>query len=320
MLRSLSIALTLTLLALPGMAQESTPEPPAETPETLPPLDQRSELDASNLARQLSAAEQQLLQVGDETVLALWRPANTGEAKGMIILLPDAGESADWPLVISPLRQRLPDAGWHSLSLTLPDLPELPLAKATESVSADAQVTDNASDAASTVANPDSASDPTPVQDETAAPSAEELTQAFQEQVNARLQAALAFAKTQKATEVVLLGHGQGARWAMVFLTEQKPPEVTRLLLIAPDLNEPMEEELSALALPIGDFYYKEQSTDREQALRRLNSSKRNKQKGYSQVGLKALPGNRAIEQEQLYRRVRGWLDKGAIPPPRKEN
>ncbi len=111
MLRSLSIALTLTLLALPGMAQESTPEPPAETPETLPPLDQRSELDASNLARQLSAAEQQLLQVGDETVLALWRPANTGEAKGMIILLPDAGESADWPLVISPLRQRLPDAG-----------------------------------------------------------------------------------------------------------------------------------------------------------------------------------------------------------------
>jgi len=32
------------------------------------------------------------------------------------------------------------------------------------------------------------------------------------------------------------------------------------------------------------------------------------KNNGYKQVSLKTVPGNSAAEQEQLYRRVRGWL------------
>ena len=33
---------------------------------------------------------------------------------------------------------------------------------------------------------------------------------------------------------------------------------------------------------------------------------------GYKQVSLKTVPGNSAAEQEQLYRRIRGWLSPQA--------
>ena len=44
------------------------------------------------------------------------------EATGVVILVPGADESADWPSVIAPLRSKLPDSGWSTLSLTLPGL------------------------------------------------------------------------------------------------------------------------------------------------------------------------------------------------------
>ena len=44
------------------------------------------------------------------------------------------------------------------------------------------------------------------------------------------------------------------------------------------------------------------------QPLERVQAAKRTKNDGYKQVSLKTLPGNSSAEQEQLYRRVRGWL------------
>ena len=48
------------------------------------------------------------------------------------------------------------------------------------------------------------------------------------------------------------------------------------------------------------------------QALARTQAAKRLKNEGYKQVSLKTLPGNSAAEQEQLYRRIRGWLSPQA--------
>ncbi len=64
---------------------------------------------------------QQILKAGDESFLTLWLPANTAEAEGVVILVPGDGESPDWPQAIGPLRRKLPDAGWQTLSLALPD-------------------------------------------------------------------------------------------------------------------------------------------------------------------------------------------------------
>ncbi len=52
----------------------------------------------------------------------VWKPANSAEPEGVVIIVPGSGESADWPQAIGPLRRKFPDANWGSLSLSLPDV------------------------------------------------------------------------------------------------------------------------------------------------------------------------------------------------------
>jgi hypothetical protein len=62
--------------------------------------------------------EQQLL-TGDERFLI--SAPMIAEPVALVIILPDVGETADWPQSVDPLRRKLPDNGWrHGLSLTLP--------------------------------------------------------------------------------------------------------------------------------------------------------------------------------------------------------
>lgn len=319
---AVSLGLSLTL-AQAAPAEESPPPPASSDTATegaaadsaageRPPLAERSVEAESALQRQLPATEQQQLQAADETFLALWKPANVAEASGVVILLPASGESADWPQAIGPLRNKLPDAGWSSLSLTLPDLPQLPAPMTTVSVTAPA-----APDAAAAPADSSGAAAAAPATDGAAGETPATTTAPAvdpSERIFARIQAAIAFAEQQQAPAIVLLGHGDGAYWAARFLAEQKPPQVRHLLSAAAvqpsGLSPALDELLPGLLLPTGDFYYKDQGSDRSAATRRLHASKRLKHEAYSQIALKALPGNPSAEQEQLFRRIRGWLDK----------
>jgi pimeloyl-ACP methyl ester carboxylesterase len=60
---------------------------------------------------------------GKDSFLALYTPAGGSERRGGVLLLHGLGAHPDWPDVIAPLRQELPDAGWATLSLQLPILP-----------------------------------------------------------------------------------------------------------------------------------------------------------------------------------------------------
>lgn len=293
---------------------------PSEAPRT--PLDERSAAEAGALERQLPQAEQQQLQAGEEKFLALWKPANAAEATGVVILVPGADESADWPSVIGPLRHKLPDTGWSTLSLTLPDsksapLPEAVLPRAPEPVSVTAPTPDaNAENQAD-----GAASETTPATPEASAPAEATPPPAPVDpsvRIFARLQAGIAYAEQQGAASIVLLGHGDGAYWAALFIREQKPTQIEHLVTVAAQLpagqQPPVEELLPGLKLATGDFFYKDQAGDRSAAVKRLQASKRLAHPSYTQVALKALPGNLDAEQEQLARRVRGWLDK-QLPP-----
>lgn len=288
-----------------------------------PPLGERSQAEAQALTRQLPASEQQQLQAGDETFLALWQPANVGEPSGAVILLPGDSESADWPQTVGPLRSKLPDAGWHSLSLSLPDPEGDPLLTraAPSSPTPDSTETPADASAAADPTSDDSASEPA-ASAAPAAPDPASLRQAHAERVLARIAAGIAFAQQQQAQTVVLLGHGSGAYWAARYLAERQPANVQNLLLVAAELPEgfspALEELIPNLKLATGDFYYKDQANDRTAALKRLQAGKRQQHPAYIQVAMKALPGNRAAEQEQLYRRIRGWLSlhlQASAPP-----
>jgi len=290
-------------------AEKAAEEKPAERQ----PLLERSQEEAAALERKVPAQEQQQLQAGSDTFLALWKPANTAEPKGAVILIPGAGETADWPQAIGPLRRKLPDVEWSSLSITLPDLQSDAIAPRVAEAPAAPKTADPGSKD-STTAEPieQAAGGEADVADKVVAESTEEQSKADAERIFARIDAALAYAEQQSARSIVVLGHGTGAYWAARYMSERQSSQVEKLLLVAaqtPAKAKPELVELTpTLKLPTADIFYMDKPLDRNAALERMQASKRLKTSAFSQVALKALPDNKA-EQEQLFRRVRGWLN-----------
>ncbi|WP_236178962.1 MULTISPECIES: alpha/beta hydrolase family protein [Pseudomonas] len=294
----------------PAPAAEKAAE---EKPVERQPLLERSQEEAAALERKVPAQEQQQLQAGSDTFLALWKPANTAEPKGAVVLIPGAGETADWPQAIGPLRHKLPDVEWSSLSITLPDLQSDAIAPRVVEAPAAAKTADPGSKD-STTAEPieQAAGGEADVADKVVAETTEEQSKADAERIFARIDAALAYAEQQSARSIVVLGHGTGAYWAARYLSERQTSQVEKLVLVAaqtpPKAQPPLVELTPALKLPTADIFYMDKPLDRNAALERLQASKRLKTSAFSQVALRALPDNKA-EQEQLFRRVRGWLN-----------
>ena len=298
-------------------APAATDKPAEEKPAERQPLLERSQEEAAALQRKLPAQEQQQLQAGSDTFLALWKPANSAEPKGAVIIVPGAGETADWPQAIGPLRRKLPDVEWSSLSITLPDLQGDAIAprviepaaapKAPETTSKDATTAQPIEQAAGGEAE---------VAEQVVAETSEEQTKADAERIFGRIDAAIAYAEQQSARSIVVLGHGTGAYWAARFLSERQTPQVEKLVMVdaqAPAKALPPLAELTpTLKLPTVDIFYMDRALDRNAALERMQASKRLKTSAFSQVALKVLPDKKA-EQEQLFRRVRGWLNPQAV-------
>ncbi|KMT56034.1 alpha/beta hydrolase family protein [Pseudomonas fildesensis] len=312
--RSALPALCLSLLFTSAFSVQAAdaPAPATEKPAERQPLPERSQEDADALQRQIPREEQQQLQAGSDSFLALWKPANTAEPEGVVIIVPGAGESADWPQAIAPLRRKLPDANWGTLSLSLPDVSVDTLPPRV--IEAPKAAVDTSSKEGSTAAKPieQAASAEAEGTDPAVVPGADEQDKTDAKRIFDRIDAAVAFAQTQSARSVVVLGHGTGAWWAARYVSEKQPAQVQKLVMVAgktPPGRQPDLQQLApTLKLPTADVFYQDGAQDRKNALERVQAAKRAKNDGYKQVSLKTLPGNSAAEHEQLYRRIRGWL------------
>ncbi|MGJ3441464.1 alpha/beta hydrolase family protein [Pseudomonas sp. Je.1.5.c] len=301
-------------------AEKAAPAAEAAAPSPRAALLERSQEDAQALERRVAKAEQQTLQAGNESFLALWKPANDSDPKGALIIVPGAGENADWPTTVGPLRSKFPDAGWHTLSVSLPDLladspqarvESTPAPQPDKGTGESAPAKDTPADANANVAQA-TAPEADTAQSTDAVEASEHNDQADAERIFARLDAAVAYAQEQKARSIVLLGNGSGAYWAARYLSEKQPPQVQKLVMVAAQTPARVEHDLesltSTLKVPAADLYYATRTGDRHAAQLRLQASKRQKDSQYRQLSLIAMPGNNAAEQEQLFRRVRGWL------------
>lgn len=321
---TLAMCCLASFLPLGALAAEAE-QPPAASeapaaPAPRPPLLERSQEDAQALERLVPKAEQQTLQGGAESFLALWKPANDSDPQGAVIIVPGAGETADWPNAVGPLRQKFPDIGWHSLSISLPDLladsPQArveakPAAKPAPEQGESAPAKDLPADANANVAQA-TAADADTAESTDAEQASEQTDPADAARIFARLDAAVAFAQQHNARSIVLIGHGSGAYWAARYLSETQPPQVQKLVMVAAQTPARVEHDLESLVptlrVPTADIYYATRSGDRSAAAQRLQASKRQKDSQYRQLSLIAMPGNKAAEQEQLFRRVRGWM------------
>jgi hypothetical protein len=312
-----------SLLPLASQAADaSAPDAATQAPAPVAraPLPERSQDDAAALERRVPKAEQQMLEAAGEAFLALWKPANDSDPKGAVIIVPGAGENADWPTTVGPLRRGFPDAGWHTLSVSLPDLlAERPQARVDATPAAAAEAPKGESAPAKDTpadANANVAQATAPDADAAEATDAVEADahndEADAERIFARLDAAVAYAQQQKARSIVLLGNGSGAYWAARYLSDKRPPQVQKLVMVAAQTPARVEHDLLSLTptlkVPTADFYYASRVQDSQAAQQRLQASKRQKDSQYRQVALIAMPGNKPAEQEQLLRRVRGWL------------
>lgn len=322
-LRPLLVALSLSLLpaswplhaeepgataADAGAASDSGAAPASARP----PQAERSAAAAAALAERLPAQEQQQLQATDESFLALWLPANVPQAHGVVVLLGGDGESPDWPASLGPLRRKLPDAGWHSLALGLPDPPDSQPQARRPDKPASAADTPAADEAAATPAAPPAPAAADGEEMAAAAAAPEDPATRHARRIQQRIAAALQLARQQKSARIVLLGHGSGAYWGARYLSEEQPADVQNLLMVAvespADASPALDELLPRLKLATGDFYYRDRPAERLAAAGRAQASKRQAHPAYIQVAMTALPGNPELQQEQLYRRLRGWL------------
>lgn len=78
---------------------------------------------ADQIVDALITGEAEWLAVGEQKVLSIYTPSETEPARGAAIILHGIGVHPDWPDVIHPLRTRLPEAGWATLSVQMPILP-----------------------------------------------------------------------------------------------------------------------------------------------------------------------------------------------------
>lgn len=319
-----ALCLTLILPCSVHAEDGKTPESKVDAAAQRPALVERNQEDALALERQVPKDEQQSLQAGSDSFLALWKPANNPAPQGVLVILAGAGETADWPKTVGPLRRKFPDADWGTLSLALPDLlTDSPVARSespapapkAEDTSKAAPAKDTPADANANIAQ---ATAPETDADSSESPTADASSDNTDaERIFARLDAAVAYAQQQNARSIVVLGSGTGAYWAARYLSERQPAQVQKLVMVSAQTPLKAEHSLDSLTptlkVPTADFYYNDQAAARRAAQQRLQTSKRLKDSNYRQVALTAMPGNRSAEQEQLFRRIRGWLSPSHV-------
>ena len=99
------------------------------TAESIKALSREQQI-AEKLTLTADADEIISLKASGGRFIGLYKRAKSSEARGVVILVHGMGAHPDWPDVISPLRTRLTEFGWSTLSIQMPILsPEEPVAE-----------------------------------------------------------------------------------------------------------------------------------------------------------------------------------------------
>ncbi len=326
---------------------EAEPKPAADT--ALPQhthIEPRQNI-ATALRQQLPESQQRWLTDSQGEFLALYQPQNRAQPMGAVLIVHDLGQHPDWPHVVRPLRQGLPDQGWHTLSIMLPEAPGLSvpdrvLATRSATAKAEPETTDEpaAPDTPDTAENPEDepSADNEPASEAEAATiqlqgaasqdNTPEPVPSFEEQVMGRIEAGLMHLQEKGLANIVLIGVGDSARLVTLFLArnpEYRDQKGMTLVWIDPRL-EPAErvDFLQLLGDPpyprildVADTLVPER---RANAKDRLRSARRLRLDNYVQVNLPLRGGDTVRQDAALLHRLRGWLEVNAPGEARRNN
>jgi hypothetical protein len=245
-------------------AAEQAPSPAEPAVRMVNPLDKQNRL----LAQELPAAAN-WLTAGSEEFLALWEPWSNSKQKGVVLMLPAQGQTANGSGSFSYLRRKLPELGWATLSLALPAA-DIPAALRLPSENPGDQVeTTNEQEGATHV------------------PAEPEL------QTDQRIASALAFLQRRAPGQrVVLLGENTGAAHGMAYLDSLPTgAPVTAVVLLdarnglpGRDLN--LADVLAEQSMPVLDVYTGDTPGDISAAKARETAAEVGQLSAYRQIEL----------------------------------
>lgn len=246
------------------------------------PATEASAADAPAVESQLmvQVGESMELTAGDDKFPAIYVEDQTGRVLGGMVLLHDRGGNPNWPGVIRPLRQQLPEYGWATLSIDI---------------------------------------NPVQVPTETAAaehmPPLLEL-----DKLGPRISAAIAYLKEKEIEKIVVLGFGTGAaQMAEYYANNDEPEEVKGLIMVNAMFSDPKAsvdvlQKLAEKSAPVldvcGTAVYKDVLAASE---RRELLGRHHKDMKYKHYAILGAPQEMSYYEDILIKRVRVWLRRTVI-------
>ncbi|MBI3561567.1 MAG: DUF3530 family protein [Gammaproteobacteria bacterium] len=226
----------------------------------------------SQIVGSLAVGEPVKLKTDKGEFLALYTPSSKS-VQGAAIILHGMGAHPAWPEVVEPLRTQLPDHGWHTLSLQMPIL-----------------------------ANAAAAEDYIPLLNEVAP----------------RINAGVAYLKQKGIKHIVIIAHSLGAAMASSYLADKPDPLIHAFVGIGmgkiegdPRLDNAVA--LSKIKLPVLDLYGSQDLAPvLDNAKARADAAAKAGNKHYTQFSVAGADHFFTQMDDELVKRVRGWLSKHA--------
>lgn len=324
--------------------ETSAPEPDAAKTTPNLPVPIRLVEEKRQLLSQLPGPPSSLwLPVGDEQVLAFWQTDRSGKPLGAVLMLHDKGENPRRAATLRRLHEYLPLYGWATFSMELPDLPEPTVPPRPEPPPPNPPAPDDGSESDEieeltnttsdeTEAAPQELAEAAPIPEPPPLP--QPTREEVREDIQLRIQAATAFLHQQGQLNLVLLGEGRSALWALQHLDKAVPPTpvessdkkskavieraIRAVVLLNPQSStdiglDPLTEWLRHPEVPTFDVFTDlDLDTLAEARQRQLVAT----QKGYETYGQRRLPppnwANPEASETLLTKAIRGFLQKHA--------
>lgn len=317
-----------TLLPLLGLAQpapEPTPEPapaeppPTETPEQPLPPPAQVGVREGGIDAWLPPDQLLWLEAAGDRFPTRFRAELTGNPRGAVVILHDAGQHPSWPTTLAALFDELPRHGWHALALALPPPATLgssiaPVEPAPDPAppAADEAVAQAATEPTTApVAEPVASAPPEPVTESAPAPVDPE------QQSSERLAAALAhLSDEQRAAAIVLAGFGNGALRAVRFAAQPGARAGTEALVLVdfpvqePEAAAESARLLAATVMPTLEIRQGDNELAARQARLRREATLSQRNRLHTQLQLPPLAAPTPEAVTPLVRRLRGWLQR----------
>jgi len=226
------------------------------------------------------------LESNGETYWALYQQNRTARPQGGVLLIHDQAQSMDWPIMLQEIRTYLPDTGWDTLSIAMPE-------------AADTRV---------------------PARIMPPVPDVFNYNLSFKEFAHSRIQEGINELIRRDALNIVLVGYGTGSHWAANYMAEQMTDtDNAGNALILIDMREPsndpalnIETDLASLSIPILDVHFSESRFEMQQARLRRGAVLRTGYEHFTQIKEVKLNSEFANGPGRVTRRVWGWLKNNA--------